>query len=377
MPGIFYPFKVPFEKKNGTSVSTYDQAVKILDEVAKLHAKGYKQVGITYSANQDQTAAIAKAYGKNQWNTNATAGGANQAVVMLQVEELLKTKKYKHLQQVFRIVPITTMRPNTSATNEEVRDSLTAADNFMNGEGNVLLGWQNQKTQTGKLAIGDGVAVTHGLIIDSQKVMIAKWTEDKMQNAVNPQNLAQYSATATTPNAQISVAPAALTSQPPTIPLPSSQEKGHCTATVETISENGNTPSDTERDDFFKKLDDFLTKRNAQQQDKSKHVTAKDNSATGKIELSGSLEDVKAAISEFSKQNPKTLHVLLNQQGEIICGFKNGEPMTPEQCMEITKHEAELNPAAAIKEKLQDIIPSEEPPQTDQETILNSKPVPH
>lgn len=376
MPGIFYPFKVHYGDSKPEAVKKKSQAEQILDEVDRLHKLGYKQVGITYSANQDQTNAIQATYAKTDGSWKTGTAGGNQAAVMQEVERRLASKKYKHLQQVFRIVPITTMKSSGSpnpATDQEVQSSLSAADTFMKGEGHVLLGWQNQNTKGKKLAIGGALA--KNITTPDQTNMIEAWVDATMKSAIHPP---KYVASATSGLS----APAALASQPPTIPLPSSQEKGPCTATVETISENGETPSGTERDDFFKKLDDFLTTRNNQQPDNSKHVTAKYNS-DGKIELSGSLEDVKAAISEFSKQNPETLHVLFNQNGEIICGFKNGEPMNPEQCKEIMKNGAELNPAADMKdqaadmkEKLQSIIPPGKPPNTDPEDLNKDQSTP-
>ena len=52
MPGIFYPFKVYYEGNKPAEVQNKTQAEQILDEVDRLHKLGYKQVVITYSANQ-------------------------------------------------------------------------------------------------------------------------------------------------------------------------------------------------------------------------------------------------------------------------------------------------------------------------------------
>ncbi|KTD72572.1 hypothetical protein [Legionella tucsonensis] len=179
MPNSIVPFRVDFEK-NGSSVSSRDQAIQILDEVARLHANGAKTVGITYSANQDQTDKITDTYKKGSWKTGTN--GANQAAVISQIEQLLTEPKYQHLQSVYRTVPITTMKYDSKGKavptdDTSVKQSLSHASQFMEG-GGVLLGWTNQKTPQGSLAIGGGVAA--GVQTSSQKQMINNWIKSNL-----------------------------------------------------------------------------------------------------------------------------------------------------------------------------------------------------
>lgn len=179
MPNSIVPFRVDFEK-DGTSVSSRAQAIKILDEVARLHANGAKTVGITYSANKDQTDKIIDTYNKGGWKTGTS--GANQATVISEIEQLLTEPKYKHLQSVYRTVPITTMEYDSKgkpapAKDTAVKQSLDHASQFMES-GGVLLGWTNQKTPPGKLAIGGGVAA--GVQTPGQKQMINDWVKNNL-----------------------------------------------------------------------------------------------------------------------------------------------------------------------------------------------------
>ena len=178
------PFRVDFLKvENGkkTPVTDEEQARVILAEVDRLHKLGAKTVGITYSANQGQTDKILDVYAKGQWKTGTS--GSNQASVMNEVEKLLGTPNYKHLHNVFRIIPITTMKYNPkamAADDASVKKSLDNANQFM-ANGGVLLGWQNQATKTGNLAIGGGVAA--GVQPAGQKQMIDQWVKEKLTSS--------------------------------------------------------------------------------------------------------------------------------------------------------------------------------------------------
>ncbi|QLZ68879.1 hypothetical protein FOLKNPGA_01659 [Legionella sp. PC1000] len=188
MPNSIVPFRVDFEK-NGTSISSRDQAIKILDEVARLHANGAKTVGITYSANQAQTDKIIDTYNKGGWKTGTN--GANQASVISEIEQLLTEPKYQHLKGVYRTVPITTMKFDSKgnagpADDDSVKKSLSHASQFMD-DGGVLLGWTNQKTPEGRLAIGGGVAA--GVQTSSQKQMINDWVKNNLQPPTLEDNL--------------------------------------------------------------------------------------------------------------------------------------------------------------------------------------------
>lgn len=179
------PFKVDFAKQVGNNqiaISEVEQAKTILNEVDRLHKLGAKTVGITYSANQDQTDKILATYAnKNQWKTRTA--GSNQAMVINNIEKLLETSDYQHLQSVYRTVPITTMKyvnhTAMPADNSSVQKSLTNANQFI-ANGGVLLGWQNQFTKPGHLAIGGGVAAK--VQTNEQKEMINQWVTEKLQS---------------------------------------------------------------------------------------------------------------------------------------------------------------------------------------------------
>ncbi|MCX7120539.1 MAG: hypothetical protein NTZ67_01990 [Gammaproteobacteria bacterium] len=156
--GAFIPFRVDFQDGDKKAISAIEQAKKILDEVALLHAAGFEKVGITYSADQAQTTKINTTYKTSEWNTGTS--GANQAEVMAATEQLLKEEKYRHLQSVFRIIPITTMdykKKNNRAEDNDVNDCLSSAEEFLKN-GGALLGWQNQLSNGDRFAIGGGVA---------------------------------------------------------------------------------------------------------------------------------------------------------------------------------------------------------------------------
>ena len=183
-PSGLVPFQVDFQK-NGSAISSRNQAIKILDEVARLHANGAKTVGITYSANQDQTAQILKNYKTGSWKTGTA--GANQASVISKIEELLAEPKYQHLQGIYRTIPITTMKYNSQgqavvADDASVKQSLSNASQFM-ANGGVLLGWRNQSTPAGQLAIGGGVAVN--MQTATQKQMISHWVQSHLSPLSN------------------------------------------------------------------------------------------------------------------------------------------------------------------------------------------------
>ncbi|STY29168.1 Dot/Icm secretion system substrate [Legionella wadsworthii] len=180
MPNSIVPFQVNYEK-NGTPISAREQAIKILDQVDKLHDKGNgaKKVGITYSANQNQTDTIIDSYQKGKWNTGTS--GANQANVISEIEKLLAEPKYQHLKGVYETVPITTMKYDkngkaAAADPSSVTKSLDHASQFMDN-GGVLLGWTNQKTHP-NLAIGGGVASS--VQPADQKKMISDWVKSKL-----------------------------------------------------------------------------------------------------------------------------------------------------------------------------------------------------
>jgi hypothetical protein len=171
-------FLVPFKNRDKETISAEVQAKQILDRVQALHKEGKQSIGLTYSANAGETRRIAEAYQDKNFDTGVS--GANQGKVIPEIAKLLKTPAYQHLQQVFRIIPITTMAYTTigtkiAATDKEVGDSLTAATDFVT-KGGHLIGWINQDTPNTEVAIGGGVA--REVQTDIQKRRIKEWTQN-------------------------------------------------------------------------------------------------------------------------------------------------------------------------------------------------------
>ena len=193
MPALITPIKIDYSKNNAQA-----QARKILNEARRQHKNGATFVGLTYSANHEQTIKILDTYKNNNWQTGTF--GANQAQVIADIERFLETE-YKDLQQVFRIVPITTMNysgAKNCASDDEIQFSLDAATKFLEQSDAVTLGWRNQDTVDKKqLAIGGGIALK--ILTENQQEMIQKWVNqylsdtpdidlDKTENTSAPDN---------------------------------------------------------------------------------------------------------------------------------------------------------------------------------------------
>ncbi len=149
--GKFLNFLLTFTGKTADQ-----QATEILDKAQELVGTGVIGVGITYSANYQQTQSINKTYTNGGWNTNT--GGINQASVMTAMESL-ESSSYAKLQGKMRIIPITTMTYSDfgSKTLDEVTaDDMENIENLLN-QGWIILGWINV-TGSKHYAVGGGVA---------------------------------------------------------------------------------------------------------------------------------------------------------------------------------------------------------------------------
>jgi|GEM_PF-2434888 hypothetical protein len=181
LPGAFIPFRVDFKDTNGEEISAREQAFKILNKVNDLYKKGYKQIGITYSANAWQAKHIAECYSQGQWETGIK--GVNQANVMAKAENLLNRRKYEHLQPIFRIQSITTVirteqNLDPTITEKNVQD----IGNFIR-DGGVVLGWQNQDTVNDAkrpYAVGGGATKgqTSPNVLPDRDI---QWVQDRLQ----------------------------------------------------------------------------------------------------------------------------------------------------------------------------------------------------
>lgn len=152
--GIFVPTMITYGDK--TSIQ---QAHEIVAIVRKFKEQGYTQVGITYSANYDQTRKIKATYRKGDWCTDTL--GSNQAQVIQIVENLLKTSAYQDLQQVFRILPITTCEHagGVGAVQQTwLQADLDDIQHFVSRPQHVVLGWQNENTGTSSYAVGGSIS---------------------------------------------------------------------------------------------------------------------------------------------------------------------------------------------------------------------------
>jgi hypothetical protein len=157
--GKFIDFYLPYSQ-DGNHISAESQAQKILQEADTLLKKGSFGVAIIYSANHGQTKTIRKTYAEGGYKTGTS--GANQANVMTNMENLLDTPNYQHLQGKIRIAPITTMT-NLNFDGKDhitvVKDDLAQIQQMLE-DGWDILGWQNQTTikNKHKYAVGGGVA---------------------------------------------------------------------------------------------------------------------------------------------------------------------------------------------------------------------------
>ena len=202
--GKFIPCKIAYTSAKGDADR---QAREILDHALSLNKKGYQKIGITFSANQKQTKAIAEN------KIEALKGiitGSNQAAV---IEALIKLlcNEYSGLKEIFKIVPITTMKvpggesgPAEVGTLHDTKASLEAAEDFLKS-GGVLLGWQNQGTNDDEYAIGGGISKNargyQNEYQEQDKVIqkaCAEWMENYPAFADNT-NVASSSSSATNP----------------------------------------------------------------------------------------------------------------------------------------------------------------------------------
>ncbi len=173
--GKFIDFYLPYSQ-DGNYISAKSQAQKILQEADTLLKKGSFGVAIIYSANYDQTKTIRKTYTEGKYKTGTS--GANQANVMTEMENLLDTPNYQHLQGKIRIAPITTLTYSDYDGKDHitvVKDDLAQIKQMLKN-GWDILGWQNQTTikSKHKYAVGGGVAsLSHDISHEIQSTLLS------------------------------------------------------------------------------------------------------------------------------------------------------------------------------------------------------------
>jgi hypothetical protein len=152
--GRFIPALIPF-KNDGLWVPAEEQARTICHIAVRLLQEGAPGVAITYSANYGQARDICHAYASGGWRSGLS--GANQAEVMMALEDLLETD-FAHLRRKLRIAPITTLTYDDfgGKTHEAVvREDLDRIEALL-AAGWSVLGWMNQATAP-RYAVGGGV----------------------------------------------------------------------------------------------------------------------------------------------------------------------------------------------------------------------------
>ncbi|MBO1062653.1 MAG: DUF2281 domain-containing protein [Aphanizomenon sp.] len=169
--GKFIDFYLPYSQ-DGNHISAKSQAQKILQEADTLLKTCSFGVAIIYSANYGQTKTIRKTYAEGGYKTGTS--GANQANVMTEMENLLDTPNYQHLQSKIRIAPITTMTYADYDGKDHitvVKDDLAQIKQMLEN-GWDILGWQNQTTK--KYAVGGGIAnLSHDISDKIQSTLLS------------------------------------------------------------------------------------------------------------------------------------------------------------------------------------------------------------
>lgn len=157
MKGKFIDFYLPYQDKN-KFISARDQASSILRKAQALLTEGCIGVGILYSANYSQTLAIQNAYEAGHYQTGIR--GANQAEVMMAMEDLLGDSTFQNLQGKIRIAPITTIAIGTVKLEDAIAQDLDQIQAMLD-QGWTIFGWQNQNTVSTDhpYAIGGGIAI--------------------------------------------------------------------------------------------------------------------------------------------------------------------------------------------------------------------------
>ena len=213
-------FFMTFDDGSNGGLNSDKQAQKIINVVKCLIAKGYKHIGLTYSANQAQTEQIFSDYKYNKDSPGNTFADGEEKVISSQILDgthqanvltKLNTKissdaSYSEFKKAFRVIPFTTMRyENQGTPPKEVGVDLDASKPGNNNEcieaakaflqlplpDSIILGWCNQDcgnmndtTDTKqKFAIGGGVAKS---LNNANKLYIpqylqfleSKWDED-------------------------------------------------------------------------------------------------------------------------------------------------------------------------------------------------------
>jgi len=154
--GKFIDFYLPYRDSDNNEISPNNQAASLLKKAQTFIEDGSIGVGIIYSANYQQTIDIRKAYENGAYKTRIS--GANQAEVMMAMEELLGSSKFQELQGKMHIAPITTLGYRDMEPMNVIQNDLKCIQHMLDN-GWAILGWQNQDTihTDHPYAIGGGI----------------------------------------------------------------------------------------------------------------------------------------------------------------------------------------------------------------------------
>ena len=231
-------FFMTYKSGDNGGLNGYDQCRKIVNAVKCLMAKNYKHIGLTYSANQEQTIKIWKEYnyphtsdfdnGKEKTIIQTGIIGTGQAQTIgihkkqekrgntyvdidpstqtTYIDDLtsISSDENTNFRKAFRIIPFTTMRyvkqgspPKEVGVNLDEsksgnnKECIEAAKAFLQLPDSIILGWCNQDcykmndtlNAKQKFAIGGGVAAS--LSLDNSKYiheylqfLTSVWDED-------------------------------------------------------------------------------------------------------------------------------------------------------------------------------------------------------
>ena len=162
---------VEFKDLSGSKLSGKDQCQQIVDAVKCLVKKGYKRVGLTYSANQKpQTQTIFGAYNfdpKSPTNdfdigvaktiAQTSISGANQAATLMGLDKLTDDD----FRKVFRIIPLSTMKVGGGGIDVDETalgksaDCVEFAKQFLALPNSIILGWCDPYTKKNSLSLLD------------------------------------------------------------------------------------------------------------------------------------------------------------------------------------------------------------------------------
>jgi len=206
------------KQKDDVGLDSSQQAQKITNVVKCLIAKGYKHIGLTYSANQDQTIQV---FGDYKYDKNLSTNtfendqeknistqilnGSNQAAVLTKLNDIVKdSTSYSNFKKAFRVIPFTTMRYIKATDSGKVtasdlnetdsgnnKECVAVAEEFLKLDDSIILGWCNQdcdgmddtSSTKQKFAIGGGIAAglpkaKNTYIPEYLKFLESKWGQE-------------------------------------------------------------------------------------------------------------------------------------------------------------------------------------------------------